>query len=184
MEFLNDDALVVQDQDFLTARSVAHWASLLLPCIQRIIRISAIGVTKRCWWIFSSSLISNFVFAASTGTCSNGVDGTESDNGKYCCLSECSACAGAGCGSFGPECCASDIEASGNLCSETGEAPCLIDGGALNGIDSSYSTHGKIRGDRKWAILSTFPSPVGICSITTRRAAAVHQSDSDPNNRP
>ncbi|CAM9124855.1 unnamed protein product, partial [Ascophyllum nodosum] len=61
-------------------------------------------------------------------TCSNGLPGVDSDNGNYCCLDECSACGGSGCGDFGPSCCISDIQETGRICSETGEAPCFIDG--------------------------------------------------------
>lgn len=62
----------------------------------------------------------------STGSCSNGISGVESDNGKYCCPPGCAACAGSDCGSFGTDCCASDIE---DLCSSTRQAPCEIDDG-------------------------------------------------------
>ena len=49
----------------------------------------------------------------------------------------CGECGGSGCSSrggglSGDDCCTSDIEEAGNLCSATGGAPCIIDGTQLS----------------------------------------------------
>ncbi|CAN0363059.1 unnamed protein product, partial [Ectocarpus sp. 13 AM-2016] len=70
---------------------------------------------------------------APTGVCSNGIPGIQS--GVSCCLAECGECGGSGCDEFGgglgaDNCCQSDIEEYGELCSIKLEAPCVVDGSA------------------------------------------------------
>ena len=61
--------------------------------------------------------------------CSNGLSGVEAD--EICCALSCGLCGGVGCGSVpgltGDQCCITTIEASGELCSITGAAPCRVD---------------------------------------------------------
>jgi len=59
----------------------------------------------------------------------DGVVGIESSNGVACCLTSCGACGGSGCSGRdggGDGCCTADIIENNELCSVTGEAPCLI----------------------------------------------------------
>ncbi|CBJ26487.1 hypothetical protein Esi_0034_0004 [Ectocarpus siliculosus] len=61
--------------------------------------------------------------------CTNGVPGMESAGGEVCCLADCGQCGGVGCGEFGGEdCCVTEIMDYGQPCSETGTAPCYLDG--------------------------------------------------------
>ncbi|CAM9835143.1 unnamed protein product [Scytosiphon promiscuus] len=73
-------------------------------------------------------------------TCSNGVVGLESSNGKACCVTECGVCGGEGCSGFGADfgldahdCCATEIADEGDLCTTTGMAPCAIDNVVMEG---------------------------------------------------
>eukprot|EP00752_Nemacystus_decipiens_P009556 g8536.t1 len=62
-------------------------------------------------------------------TCSNDLDGYEASG--VCCDVECGQCGGVGCSSVGPggnSCCTANIKTSGIMCSESGAAPCIIDG--------------------------------------------------------
>eukprot|EP00752_Nemacystus_decipiens_P007692 g6875.t1 len=59
-------------------------------------------------------------------TCSNGLPGYETND--VCCPLSCGQCGGSGCSSRGEGCCTSDVEESGDLCSVTMAAPCIIDG--------------------------------------------------------
>ncbi|CAM9590681.1 unnamed protein product, partial [Hapterophycus canaliculatus] len=48
-----------------------------------------------------------------------------------CCVADCGECGGSGCsdrggGLTGDDCCTSNILASGDLCSVTGGAPCIV----------------------------------------------------------
>lgn len=63
--------------------------------------------------------------------CSNGLAGYESAGA--CCPIECGQCGGVGCSAIGKECCASDIMATKVACSDSGEAPCIIDGDGEGG---------------------------------------------------
>ncbi|CAN0239459.1 unnamed protein product [Ectocarpus fasciculatus] len=52
--------------------------------------------------------------------------------GDFCCSAGCGECGGVGCSSRGDgldgdDCCQSNIEDNGNMCSVTGKAPCMID---------------------------------------------------------
>lgn len=54
-------------------------------------------------------------------------------NGQICCRQECGSCGGVGCsdrggGLTGDDCCVSNIEEHGALCSVAGQAPCFVDG--------------------------------------------------------
>ncbi|CAN0488826.1 unnamed protein product, partial [Hapterophycus canaliculatus] len=67
-----------------------------------------------------------------TDVCSNGIPGIQS--GAACCVAACGGCGGAGCASLGGglgkyNCCQSEIEDEGELCSVTMEAPCVVDSG-------------------------------------------------------
>ncbi|CAN0325079.1 unnamed protein product, partial [Scytosiphon promiscuus] len=62
--------------------------------------------------------------------CSNGIPGIQS--GLACCVAECGGCGGVGCGELGGglgahNCCESEIEEAGELCSIKMEAPCVVD---------------------------------------------------------
>lgn len=61
--------------------------------------------------------------------CSNGLVGIEAD--EVCCELSCGVCGGVGCGNVpgltGDQCCVATIEATGDLCSMTGAAPCRVD---------------------------------------------------------
>ena len=66
-------------------------------------------------------------------TCSNGFPGLEARG--VCCTSGCPQCGGRGCGSqaqsvglSASDCCAGRITSAGVLCSDSGMAPCIIDG--------------------------------------------------------
>ena len=66
-------------------------------------------------------------------TCSNGFPGLEARG--VCCTSGCPQCGGRGCGSqaqrvglSASDCCAGRITSRGVLCSDSGMAPCIIDG--------------------------------------------------------
>eukprot|EP00752_Nemacystus_decipiens_P002185 g2080.t1 len=66
-------------------------------------------------------------------TCSNGVEGVESSDGRACCVAECGSCGGVGCSKFSPDlgaddCCVTEIVDRGEACSVWGAAPCYIDG--------------------------------------------------------
>ena len=82
---------------------------------------------------WESRKLYNFRSAITDTTCSNGIAGIESSNGDVCCLTACGQCGGVGCSSAGgltaAECCQSGIEEGGDLCEDTGTAPCIIDGG-------------------------------------------------------
>ncbi|CAN0508441.1 unnamed protein product, partial [Scytosiphon promiscuus] len=63
--------------------------------------------------------------------CSNGIPGIQS--GDACCLAECGNCGGPGCSELGgglgaDNCCQSEIEDFGELCSVTLASPCVVDG--------------------------------------------------------
>ncbi len=63
-----------------------------------------------------------------TTTCSNGIPGVP--GGGVCCAASCGRCGGFGCGDFpggSDNCCSSAIHDSGNLCSVTLSAPCIVD---------------------------------------------------------
>ncbi|CAM9505839.1 unnamed protein product, partial [Ectocarpus fasciculatus] len=65
--------------------------------------------------------------------CSNGIPGIQS--GVSCCLAECGECGGSGCAEYGgglgaDNCCESNIEEYGELCSTKLEAPCVVDASA------------------------------------------------------
>jgi len=62
----------------------------------------------------------------SPDVCTGGIPGIESSDGSACCLAECGQCGGSGCSTVGDasDCCVNDIISSGDLCSETGTAPC------------------------------------------------------------
>lgn len=64
------------------------------------------------------------------GICSNGLEGVENVTIGVCCDGDCDICGDTGC-IESVDCCASTIEASGSLCSVTGEAPCIVDGDDL-----------------------------------------------------
>ncbi|CAN0159004.1 unnamed protein product, partial [Scytosiphon promiscuus] len=57
--------------------------------------------------------------------CSNGLPGYEAS--KVCCPLSCGTCGGPGCSKLGDGCCTSDVKDSGELCSDTKAAPCIID---------------------------------------------------------
>lgn len=61
--------------------------------------------------------------------CSNGLPGIEAQ--EVCCDAACGTCGGAECGNqfglTGADCCIAEIEATGQLCSVTGAAPCVVD---------------------------------------------------------
>ncbi|CAN0441619.1 unnamed protein product, partial [Hapterophycus canaliculatus] len=63
-------------------------------------------------------------------TCSNGLPGYEDPVNLICCDPACGLCGGTGCGDVpglsGAECCSAEIELSGQLCSVTGSAPCIV----------------------------------------------------------
>lgn len=67
--------------------------------------------------------------------CSNGLRGLNSSNGAVCCVAACGKCGGPGCSQVGApaldadDCCATEIADFGKLCSITGAAPCIINGG-------------------------------------------------------
>eukprot|EP00752_Nemacystus_decipiens_P015748 g14060.t1 len=58
-------------------------------------------------------------------TCSNGLPGYEAND--VCCPLSCGTCGGVGCSQLGEGCCTSGVKDSGDLCSETMAAPCIID---------------------------------------------------------
>eukprot|EP00903_Cladosiphon_okamuranus_P006681 g6521.t1 len=61
--------------------------------------------------------------------CSNGIEGIDVD-GMFCCALSCGTCGGRGCAGRpggSAACCGGGIQRSERLCSETGEAPCIID---------------------------------------------------------
>lgn len=66
--------------------------------------------------------------------CDNGVNGISSSNGEVCCVAACGQCGGAGCSIIARptfdafDCCVTEIMDFGNPCSETGTAPCFVDG--------------------------------------------------------
>eukprot|EP00752_Nemacystus_decipiens_P017643 g15814.t1 len=62
-------------------------------------------------------------------TCSNGLAGYEHTGKQVCCPLTCGACGGSGCGGReggADSCCSSTIVDNAVLCSESGEAPCII----------------------------------------------------------
>ena len=59
-------------------------------------------------------------------TCSNGLPGFEASGA--CCPLSCGRCGGSGCSQLGEGCCTGDVKDSGDLCSETRAAPCIVDG--------------------------------------------------------
>ncbi|CAM9578421.1 unnamed protein product [Ectocarpus sp. 12 AP-2014] len=67
---------------------------------------------------------------APVDVCSNGIPGIQT--GNACCLAECGGCGGTGCAQLGgglgaDNCCQSEIEDFGALCSATMTAPCIVD---------------------------------------------------------
>lgn len=70
-------------------------------------------------------------FSSTTGTvCTDGTVGIQTDDS--CCVAECGECGGVGCstrvvGLGASDCCSTEIADSGELCSETGAAPCVVD---------------------------------------------------------
>lgn len=67
--------------------------------------------------------------------CPEGITGIVSARDAVCCPLGCNKCGGPGCSTSGKDsglggesCCASIVMASEGLCSETGEAPCVLDG--------------------------------------------------------
>eukprot|EP00752_Nemacystus_decipiens_P009057 g8086.t2 len=65
-----------------------------------------------------------------TSTCSNGMLGYQ--DGPVCCAANCGQCGDVGCGAIpgtagASACCSSTIAVEGQLCSVTGESPCIID---------------------------------------------------------
>eukprot|EP00903_Cladosiphon_okamuranus_P006680 g6520.t1 len=58
-------------------------------------------------------------------TCSNGLPGYEASD--VCCPLSCGRCGGSGCSKLGDGCCTSKVKDSGDKCSETKSAPCIID---------------------------------------------------------
>ena len=61
-------------------------------------------------------------------------DGVLNGDGDVCCAAGCGECGGVGCSDRGGgldkyDCCTSDIREAGSLCSVTGKAPCLVEGG-------------------------------------------------------
>eukprot|EP00752_Nemacystus_decipiens_P003257 g3014.t1 len=92
------------------------------------------------------------------GECGEDFAGVRSSGGtgKVCCVEECGQCGGDGCAEFGKdlgltqnECCTTAIEESGVMCSDTMEAPCVIEvnigecGEDFAGVRSSGGT-GKV----------------------------------------
>lgn len=82
-------------------------------------------------------------------TCSNGLAGVESTG--VCCMEECITCGGAECSTrvagFGQfDCCVGPIVDTGVYCSESGEAPCIVDedvqrcSNGVAGVDGAFST--------------------------------------------
>ncbi|CAM9946003.1 unnamed protein product [Ascophyllum nodosum] len=69
--------------------------------------------------------------------CGSGISGIKSGRGEICCVKGCGKCGGSGCGAIdgytADECCEGNIESSGVLCEDTGEAPCIIDTSILWG---------------------------------------------------
>lgn len=70
-------------------------------------------------------------------TCEHGVAGVQS--GSYCCTVGCETCGGSGCSARGfnltrEDCCTTDIEVAGVLCSESETAPCIIGESLINRI--------------------------------------------------
>ncbi|CAN0003838.1 unnamed protein product, partial [Choristocarpus tenellus] len=64
-------------------------------------------------------------------TCTNGLPGVQND--AACCVESCGQCGGIGCGTIpGTQgsyaCCASTVLNNNEMCSVTGEAPCVING--------------------------------------------------------
>ncbi|CAM9308013.1 unnamed protein product, partial [Laminaria digitata] len=64
----------------------------------------------------------------------NGLEGVEADGATatVCCVSGCDPCGGIGCGGNSntlstDDCCIGEIVSSGQLCSDTGSAPCVLD---------------------------------------------------------
>eukprot|EP00752_Nemacystus_decipiens_P011654 g10344.t1 len=68
--------------------------------------------------------------------CSNGLPGYETND--VCCPLSCGECGGIGCSGRGEGCCTSEVQESGDLCSETLAAPCNVDG-PLDSSDSDDS---------------------------------------------
>lgn len=68
---------------------------------------------------------------ATNATCSDGLAGLTNNDNTVCCDSRCLQCGGTGCGDApglsADDCCSSDIEFNGQLCSVTGSAPCVLD---------------------------------------------------------
>lgn len=69
--------------------------------------------------------------------CSNGLPGVQS--GQACCLVDCGACGGPDCALLGgglgaDNCCQSEIEDLGELCSMKMEAPCVVDDGEISSL--------------------------------------------------
>ncbi|CAM9951375.1 unnamed protein product [Pylaiella littoralis] len=65
-------------------------------------------------------------------TCSDGTPGVDG-NGVVCCTTGCSECGGSSCGSAGAaagldasDCCGINIKASGVMCADSNQAPCII----------------------------------------------------------
>eukprot|EP00903_Cladosiphon_okamuranus_P011812 g11100.t1 len=81
----------------------------------------------RCFSLALSALIAG---VAAGQTCNNGLPGVSF--GIYCCTLGCGTCGGMNCsdraeGLTGDDCCLSDIDKKGTLCSESKAAPCIGD---------------------------------------------------------
>ena len=93
---------------------------LLVTCMQRPLSLCLLSTCS--------------LLLRTTGeTCSNGFPGLEARG--VCCTSGCPQCGGRGCGSqaqrvglSASDCCAGRIISAGVLCSDSGMAPCIIDG--------------------------------------------------------
>eukprot|EP00752_Nemacystus_decipiens_P006649 g5977.t1 len=96
--------------------------------------------------------------------CSNGLPGYEASD--VCCPLSCGTCGGSGCSQLGEGCCTSDVKDSGELCSETMAAPCIIDD--KDGDDDQTCSNG-LPGWLNDNELETLPSGV-FDSLTALRS--------------
>lgn len=81
--------------------------------------------------------MNEFILFVVGETCSNGISGVEAAG--VCCKEECGTCGGTGCSTRVPgfgqyDCCVGRIVETGVLCSESGDAPCIVDEGDLFGV--------------------------------------------------
>lgn len=83
---------------------------------------------------FSFSPYSTVAAPMANATCTNGLEGIESEG--VCCDARCGVCGGPTCGNVagleGTECCINQIQTAGQLCSVTNAAPCVVDVGEFN----------------------------------------------------